>query len=121
LVGGRRSGGAQRTSKAGRPFVTATLKAKNGDDAQWWKVLAFSESIQADLLRLQDGDTISVQGEFKAELYDKDGEKRLSLSIVADNALALRRPARKRERTQKECCAGSWQSPADGPNDQIPF
>jgi hypothetical protein len=33
-------------------------------------------------LRLQDGDAISVQGTLKAELYDKDGEKRLSLSIV---------------------------------------
>jgi hypothetical protein len=27
----------QRTSKSGKPFVTATLKAKDGDDAQWWK------------------------------------------------------------------------------------
>jgi hypothetical protein len=69
--------------------VTATLKAKNGDESQWWKVLAFSESIQAELLRLQDGDAISVQGAFKVELYEKDGEKRFSLSIIADNVLAL--------------------------------
>jgi single-stranded DNA-binding protein len=40
-------------------------------------------------LRLQDGDAISVQGTLKAELYDKDGEKRFSLSIIADNVLAL--------------------------------
>jgi single-stranded DNA-binding protein len=52
-------------------------------------VLAFSESIQAELLRLQDGDAISVQGAFKVELYEKDGEKRFSLSIIADNMLAL--------------------------------
>ena len=79
----------QCASKAGKPFVKATLKAKDCNDTQWWKVLAFSESIQAELLRLQDGDAISVQGAFKAELYDKDGEKRLSLSIIADNVLAL--------------------------------
>jgi hypothetical protein len=30
-----------------------------------------------------------VQGTLKAELYDKDGEKWLSLSIIADNVLAL--------------------------------
>ena len=52
-------------------------------------MLAFSESIQAELMRLADGDAISVQGALKAELYDKDGEKRLSLSIIADNVLAL--------------------------------
>jgi single-stranded DNA-binding protein len=49
-----------------------------------------AENIQAELLRLQDGDAISVQGALKVELYDKDGERRLSLSIVADNVLALR-------------------------------
>jgi single-stranded DNA-binding protein len=76
--------------------VTA-LKAKNGDESQWWKVLAFSESVQAELLRLQDGDAISVQGTLKAELYDKDGEKRLSLSIIADNVLALRQPSKARK------------------------
>jgi hypothetical protein len=40
-------------------------------------VLAFSESIQAELMRLADGDTISAQGAFKAELYDHGGEKRV--------------------------------------------
>jgi hypothetical protein len=55
-------------------------------------VLAFPESIQAELLRLQDGDAISVQGALKVELYDKDGEKRLSLSVVAAHVVALRQP-----------------------------
>jgi hypothetical protein len=66
--------------------VTATIRVKDGDNAQWWKVLAFSENVQAELMRLVDGDFMSVQGTFKAELYDKDGERRLSLSI------ALRQP-----------------------------
>jgi single-stranded DNA-binding protein len=91
----------QRTSKAGKPFVTATVRAKDGDPSagsgqasQWWKVLAFSESVQAELVRLADGDAVSLQGALKAELYDKDGEKRLSLAIVADNVLALRQPSK---------------------------
>jgi hypothetical protein len=60
-----------RTSKSGKQFVTATLKVSDGDETQWWGVLAFSESVQAELMRLTDGDAISVQGAFKAELYDK--------------------------------------------------
>jgi single-stranded DNA-binding protein len=73
----------QRTSKAGKPFVTATIKAKDGDSAQWWRVIAFSESAQAELMRLTDGDALSVQGGLKVEMYAKDGgEPKLSLSII---------------------------------------
>jgi single-stranded DNA-binding protein len=67
----------QRTSKAGKPFVTAKIRAKDGDSTQWWKVLAFSESAGAELLRLGDGDAVSAQGQLKAELYERDGETRL--------------------------------------------
>jgi single-stranded DNA-binding protein len=63
----------QRTSKAGKPFVMVTIRAKDGDASQWWKVLAFSETAQAELMRLTDGDALSVQGALKAETYEKDG------------------------------------------------
>jgi hypothetical protein len=71
----------QRTSKAGKPFVAATIRAKDGEVSQWWRMIAFSESAQAELMRLGDGDACSVQGSFKAELYRPDGgEAKLSLS-----------------------------------------
>jgi hypothetical protein len=70
----------QQASKAGKPFVTATIRVKDGDRSmgsgqasQWWKVLAFSESVQAERMRMADGDAVSVQGAFRAELYDKGG------------------------------------------------
>jgi hypothetical protein len=44
----------QRPSKAGKPFVTATIGAKDGDASQLW-VLAFSETARAELMRLTDG------------------------------------------------------------------
>lgn len=44
----------QRTSKAGKAFVTATIHAKDGDASLWWKVVAFSET--AELMRLTDGE-----------------------------------------------------------------
>ena len=91
----------QRTSKAGKPFVTATLRTKDGEASQWWKALAFSETAQAELMRLTDGDALSVQGAFKAETYEKDGMTKLSLSVVADNVLALRQSGRKKVDTGK--------------------
>jgi hypothetical protein len=83
----------QRTSKAGRPFAVATLRVKDGEALQWWRVAAFSEPAQAELMRLGDGDACSAQGAFKAELYQPEGgEPKVSLSIVADQVLALRQP-----------------------------
>ena len=121
----------QRTSKTGKPYVTATLKVKDGEASQWWRVTAFSESAQAEIMRLAEGDSLAVQGAFKAELYQPEGgEARVSLSIVADQVLALRRPPKERKRTaleppqdtrpRQDRLAGSW-TPGAGPDDSIPF
>ncbi len=121
-----------RTSKSGKQFVTATVRLKDGEGSQYVRVVAFSESGQAELLRLRDGDSLSAQGQFKAEIYAKDGgEPKLSLSIIADQILALRQlpkdrqakapvPPRKDTRPRQERCAGQW-APGAGPNDDIPF
>jgi single-stranded DNA-binding protein len=78
----------QRTSKAGKPFVTATIRAKDGEESKWWRVTAFSESAQAEIMRLVDGDAVSIQGSFKAELYTPDG---------ADRVLALSQAPKERK------------------------
>jgi single-stranded DNA-binding protein len=88
----------QPTSKTGRPFVTATIRAKDGDASQFWRITAFSESAQAELMRLGEGDALAVQGSFRAELYTPEGgETRVSLSIIADHVLALRQPPKARK------------------------
>jgi len=38
--------------------VTATIRLKDGEAFQWWKVLAFSKSAQAELIA--DGDVLAV-------------------------------------------------------------
>ena len=54
---------------------------------------AFSESVQAELMRLDEGESVCIQGAFKVELYQPEGgEPKASLSIIADNVLALRQP-----------------------------
>jgi hypothetical protein len=57
----------QRLSKSGKAFWSATLKVRDGDATAWWKLLVFSESAGAELMRLGDGDAVSAQGVFKAE------------------------------------------------------
>jgi single-stranded DNA-binding protein len=87
-----------RVSKSGRNFVTATLRCKDGDGSQFWRATAFSETAQSELLRLGDGDSVSVQGALKVELYRPDGgEPRISLSVVADSVLPLRAAPKERK------------------------
>ena len=109
----------QRTSKAGKSYVSATIRAKDGDASQFWRVTAFSETAQAELMRLDEGDACTVQGAFKCELYQPEGgEARISLSIVADHVLALRQPPRERKaKTAGDAARGG----AAAFDDSIPF
>jgi single-stranded DNA-binding protein len=81
-------------------------------------VLAFAETARAELMRLTDGDALSVQGALKAETYEKDGATRLSLSVVADHVLALRQP-RRVKKANPETDARRPEAPAF--DDSIPF
>jgi single-stranded DNA-binding protein len=118
-----------RTSKAGRPFAAATIKEGRGDDLRWVNVLAFSEATQTELGRLRPGDAVTVQGALTASTYVRDGDHRVSLTVIADAVLPLRAAPKERKSsaaapdspTREERLAGSWQSPTDGPNDSIPF
>jgi Single-strand binding protein family len=80
----------QRTAKTGRPFVTATLGVKDGEASAFVKVTAFSDTAQSELLRLSEGDALSVQGALKIETYlATSGATKVSLSIVAEQILTL--------------------------------
>ncbi|PNE11979.1 MAG: single-stranded DNA-binding protein [Beijerinckiaceae bacterium] len=116
----------RRVAKSGgRPFVTATIRVKDGEASQWWRIVAFSEGVQTELMRLGDGDSVCVQGAFKAELYKPEsGDARVFLSIIADHVLALRQPkigsAAYPRKARKERDAPA-QGGAAAFNDSIPF
>ncbi len=118
-----------RTAKSGKPFVAASTRIKDGDGSQFVRIVAFSESAQNELLRLHDGDCLSVQGQLTASIYTSaDGNAKVSLSIIANNVLALRQLPKERKApspepagSRQQRLAGSWQSPTDGPDDDIDF
>jgi single-stranded DNA-binding protein len=107
----------QKTSKAGHSYVSATLKVRDGDATQWVRVTAFSNTAQADLLRLADGDALSAQGRLSAEIYTGiDNIPKISLSIVADQILPLRQPPRAnaKRKPQRNACADHGATNATG-------
>jgi hypothetical protein len=114
---------AQRTSKAGKPYIVTTIRVKDGDASQFIRATAFSETAQSELLRLSEGDALAV----RAETYlAANGETKIALSIIADKVLPLKQQPKKCEvkpfdaRSRRERQAGIWQ-PDAGPNDPIPF
>ena len=91
----------QRTSATGRSYVSTTIKTSGMDNesSDFWNVLAFGDSTQSELMRLADGDKVSLQGKPKFEIFEKDGKARISRTVFADSILALR--AKPREKKPK--------------------
>jgi single-stranded DNA-binding protein len=89
----------QRTSQSGKKYVTTTLKAAAADtaSADFWSVLAFGTTAGAELLRLAVGERVTIQGGLKLEIFEKDGQARISRTIFADHVLALRAPPREKK------------------------
>jgi hypothetical protein len=92
----------ERTSQAGRRFVSATIKVGGeSGNAEFWSLMVFSNSAQSELLQLGIGDALSAQGSAKIELYQKDGgEVRISRTVFASAILPLRQPPRERRAKQ---------------------
>jgi hypothetical protein len=88
----------ERTSQAGRRFVSATIKVSGeSGNGEFWSLMVFSNSAQSELLQLGIGDALSAQGSAKIELYQKDGgEVRISRTVFANAILPLRQPPRER-------------------------
>jgi single-stranded DNA-binding protein len=107
-----------KTSKSGKAYVTATVKLAADGAAEFWSILAFSESAQAELTRLGEGDKVSAQGSLKVEPYTgRDGQTRINRTVLADHVLALRQPPRER----KPSADNSTQTVDPSLNDSVPF
>jgi single-stranded DNA-binding protein len=88
-------GPERRVSSKGTPFARCTLRVTR----QWWNVTAFRAEVVAELLRLQEGDALSATGPLTASIYEgSQGQgPRLSLTVVAENVISLRRQKERRE------------------------
>ena len=115
LVSGKLIRDPQRKiSKSNKAFVSALLKEGDGEGATWWSVLAFNESTIEELSSLKAGDSLAVTGLFKSEIYQKDGEPRISHSLFVDRLVSLKRP--KRERRSREAEESQTRQFFDGPS-----
>lgn len=99
LIAGRLHGAPKsRTSSAGKPFATATVRTATRDgSAIFVSVITFEAAAVTALLALGDGDSVALAGELTPKVYTpQGGEPRPSLDLLAHAVLTEYHVQRKR-------------------------
>jgi single-stranded DNA-binding protein len=89
----------QRTSKTGRPFVTAKARTAAGEgESLFVNVIAFGDTACAALLALDAGDSLALAGTLKPGAWtDREGNARPSVDMVAAQVLTVYGLKKKRD------------------------
>jgi single-stranded DNA-binding protein len=107
----------RRQSKNGKNFVLASLKTEVGAETRTVKVLAFSETVQEQLMEMHHGDALSVTGGFKAEIWEPENRgARISMTVFAESVMALK----PKPKAPKDV-PGARPERAPPWNDEVPF
>jgi single-strand DNA-binding protein len=78
--------GKMRVVTNGRRLVDGTWE---DTDTSWWNVTAFGRTAEAIADNLHKGDLIMVTGKIKQRDWEKDGIKRTTADIVADEVATV--------------------------------
>ncbi len=82
----------KRISSAGKPFASASVRAK-GDDGNpvFVSVIAFDAEAVEAVASLTKGDPVALVGPATLKTWEKNGEHRAGLSVTATRVLSLRK------------------------------
>ena len=81
--------GSNGSAVARMRIVTNARRLVDGNwedtDTSWWSVTAFGRVAEAAVEHLHKGDLVMVLGKIKQREWEKDGVKRTSADVVADD------------------------------------
>lgn len=87
----------ERTTQAGKPFVTATARVAAGEDAIFVGLAAFNETAAARLLQMRAGGAVSACGVLEQTHWTgKDGAERSGWRLTASEVLTAYAATKKR-------------------------
>jgi hypothetical protein len=93
LQGTLERGPETQIDKNGKPYFTATVRVNTPKQQQYWAVLAFDEAAKAQLLHVDVGDQLCIQGMPQFSAYQQsNGIYRASLTVIADHIVSLFQP-----------------------------
>ena len=105
----------ERTSKTGKPFALAKVRAAGGDgESLFVNVIAFDAAPCTALLALGDGDSVALSGSLTPKVWtDKGGNARPGLDLVAHQVLTAYHVTRKRNTARQNATAPAHGRPRD--------
>jgi hypothetical protein len=109
-----------KISRSGKTYASASIRTASADGttADFWNLLVFSETVQAELMRLGEGEKLSVQGSLRLEIFNG----KISRSVFVDAILPLRAASReKKAKAAKSAPTASQESANITPNSAPPF
>jgi len=120
-----------KSMTVGQMVVNLPVAQTEETEGQWFNVLAFGDAAE-ELARVAPKTNVSLMGRVQFSRYEKDGEERTVLQIIADSVLTVRsaRPKGRSKRTQEGNRTsaspgwkptGDFQDPDDPFNDELPF
>jgi single-stranded DNA-binding protein len=89
LTGVLHKNAVSRISQNGNEYVTCSVRVEQDGQTVWGNVICFDAAVQAELMRLNAGDALSLQGKAMPKVYMKDEEARPSLQVTATAVFAL--------------------------------
>ena len=109
----------ERTSKTGKPFALAKVRAAGGDgESLFVNVIAFDTAPCTALLALGDGDSVALSGSLTPKVWtDKGGNARPGLDLVAHQVLTAYHVTRRRRAMQPKMQQQDSAPPPDAPFD----
>ena len=93
IVGRMGSDPDTKFAKSGTAVTNFSLatneKWKDNDHTEWHKCVVFGESAERFAEWVSKGQLVLIEGKLKTDVWEKDGEKRYSTSIVVDTWTTL--------------------------------
>ena len=108
-----------RYTPNGRPVASFTVAVNQStknqqsgewiESTDWFRVTVWGDRAERTAEQLRKGNRVFVEGRFRTREFEtKDGQKRISLEITADNVVSLE------ARVRDEDGGGSFNAPAGG-------
>ncbi len=105
IVAGKLFGSPEtKTAKTGRAFTTAKVRTATAEgESIFINVIAFSDTAQAALQALGDGDAVSLAGTITPKAWtDRNGNTRPAIDMVAAQVMTAYTVSRKRRAMQPD-------------------
>ena len=111
-----------RYSREGNPVTTIRIacgwKSKDKEGVEWVPVTFFGKLAEIAGQYLRKGSQVYVQGRFKTDQWEQDGQKRYRSHIVADRMQML---GSKPQSGQPQAESGQYEPEGGDFDDDIPF